>query len=114
MAARRSGVTGDDRHFICAPRDWPSVLSLLHAKGARVSAAKVTGSAAAGPVLRLEHVSKVFCDSLNVARRYAMTDLLRPQRGRESKLRKHEFLALHDVSLELEKGQTLLVLGVPD
>jgi ABC-type polysaccharide/polyol phosphate transport system ATPase subunit len=79
-----------------------------------VSAAKVKASAVTGPVLRLEHVSKVFCDSLNVARRYAMTDLLRPQRGRESNLRKHEFLALHDVSLELEMGQTLLVLGVPD
>ena len=65
------------------------------------------------PLLRLEHVSKVFCDSLNVARKYAITDILRPRRDRLSHLRQGEWVALRDVSFELNAGKTLLVLGGP-
>lgn len=68
-------------------------------------------SVAAEPVLRFDHVSKVFCDSLVLARKYAMRDMVRPRHDRLSELRPGEWVGLRGVSFELQAGKTLLVLG---
>jgi ABC-type polysaccharide/polyol phosphate transport system ATPase subunit len=76
-----------------------------------VSATEV--AAPVEPLLRFEHVGKVFCATQRVARRYAMRDILRRRRNRLSALRPGEWTGLRDISFELRRGETLLVLGLP-
>ena len=63
-------------------------------------------------MLRFEGVGKVFCETQRVSRRYAMRDILRPRRDRLAHQRTGEWIALRDISFELNAGETLLVLGM--
>jgi lipopolysaccharide transport system ATP-binding protein len=68
----------------------------------------------AAPVLSVSHLSKTYCKDLRRSLRYGLADMLREVAGplgRAAGLRRGEFLALDDVSLELGRGQALAVLG---
>jgi len=66
-------------------------------------------------VLKVEHVAKKYCRSLKRSLWYGVADLLgeiTAQDGSQGRqLRADEFLALDDVSFELERGQCLGLLG---
>ena len=64
------------------------------------------------PALRFDHVTKVYCGSLKLARMYAFRDLVWPRRDRPSRLRKSEWLVLRDITFDLQAKETLLILGV--
>ena len=68
----------------------------------------------APPVLSVSHLSKTYCKDLRRSLRYGLADMLREVAGplgRPAGLRRGEFLALDDVSLELAPGEALAVLG---
>src|SRR3972149_1313084 len=65
-------------------------------------------------VIRVEHVSKKYCKSLNRYMLYGVKDIGRNLCGLNShsdKLREHEFWAVDDVSFELKKGEALGLIG---
>lgn len=66
-------------------------------------------------VLRVDHVAKKYCRSLKRSLWYGLNDLLgevSAQDGSKRRLlRRDEFLALDDISFELERGQCLGLLG---
>ncbi len=67
-----------------------------------------------GVVLSVRNVSKKFCKSLKRSMFYGLTDLARDLvgvRNDTSSLRKDEFWAVDDISLELRKGQVLGIIG---
>ena len=66
------------------------------------------------PVLSVSHLSKTYCKDLRRSLRYGLADMLREvvgPLGRPAGLRRGEFLALDDVSLEVGRGEALAVLG---
>jgi lipopolysaccharide transport system ATP-binding protein len=68
----------------------------------------------AAPVLSVSHLSKTYCKELRRSLRYGLADMLRELAGplgRPPGLRRGEFLALDDVSLDLGRGEALAVLG---
>lgn len=77
-----------------------------------MSAAPIDRAARQG-VLRFDHVSKVFCRQLNVARRYAFADILRGGYDRVGSPRRLEARVVHDVSFEATPGRPLMVVGTP-
>ncbi len=65
-------------------------------------------------VISVEHVSKKYCKSLKRSMFYGMMDIGRNLLGRSSRpdvLRKDEFWALDDISLEVKKGETIGIIG---
>jgi len=65
-------------------------------------------------VIKVEHVSKKFCKSLKRSMVYGVTDIAKNAIGLKSnsqKLRKDEFWAVHDVSFEVKRGETLGIIG---
>lgn len=66
------------------------------------------------PVLSVSHLSKTYCKDLRRSLRYGLADMLREvvgPLGRRAGLRRGEFLALDDVSLNVGPGEALAVLG---
>jgi lipopolysaccharide transport system ATP-binding protein len=65
------------------------------------------------PVLYVDKVSKKFCSHLRWSMFYGILDTLKFGLGiaLPKRLRNHEFMALQDVSLELQKGEILGLLG---
>lgn len=66
-------------------------------------------------VLSVKNVYKKFCKDLKYSMIYGMIDLVKNLIGIKpdySKLRKHEFWALENVSFELKKGQVLGLIGI--
>lgn len=64
--------------------------------------------------VKLDHVSKKFCPQLRRSMVYGLTDIGRNIFGmgtNSDKLRKGEFWAVNDVSLELRRGETLGLIG---
>ena len=70
-----------------------------------------SATAASPVVLRLDHVSKVFCESFELARTYAIRDIFGGRPGGAGQLRPGEWLAVRDVSFAVRRGERLLVLG---
>lgn len=65
-------------------------------------------------VISVENVSKKYCKSLKKSMYYGAMDIGRNMLGlssRSEKLRKDEFWALHDISFEVRKGETLGIIG---
>jgi len=62
--------------------------------------------------LAFEHVTKVYCGSLKLARMYAFRDVMWPRGDRAHRLRKSEWVVLRDLNFEVKAKQTLLVLGL--
>lgn len=73
------------------------------------------GSHGTGTVLSVATVSKRFARSLSTARRHGLTDIVDELRNRHRpdrpELRGDEFWAVDDVSLELEAGEALGIVG---
>lgn len=65
------------------------------------------------PAISFDHVGKVYCENIDLARSYAFRDMLKPTRRRAGELRRGEFFALRDVSLEVHPRRPLLVFGTP-
>ena len=66
------------------------------------------------PTLRVENLSKRFCRTLKRSLWYGVKDMASEMvlmRKERSKLRRHEFYALRDVSFELHRGGTLGLIG---
>jgi lipopolysaccharide transport system ATP-binding protein len=66
------------------------------------------------PVLKVQHLSKIYCRDLKRSLWYGVTDLTRElllQRQNRSVLRRDEFWSLQDVSFELQQGETLGLVG---
>ena len=64
--------------------------------------------------IKVEHVSKKYCKSLKRSMFYGVKDIGRNTIGLSShpdRLRKDEFWAIDDVSFEVEKGETLGIIG---
>ena len=61
-------------------------------------------------IISLEGVKKTYFDDIDVSRNRAMVELVVGKNHRGG-LREGEFYALKDISLEVEKGESLLVLG---
>jgi ABC-type polysaccharide/polyol phosphate transport system ATPase subunit len=64
--------------------------------------------------IEVEHVSKKYCRTLRGSIRYGVKDIARNAVGLSSNsdvLREDEFWALDDVSLEVERGDTLGIMG---
>ena len=64
-------------------------------------------------LLQVENVSKKLCKNLQLSLRYGLKDIGKQMFGlpMSKTLRKEEFWALKDISLELEKGDCLALLG---
>jgi len=65
-------------------------------------------------VIKVEHLSKKYCNFLKRSMYYGMTDIGRNMFGLAShseRLRKGEFWALDDVSFDVKKGETLGIIG---
>lgn len=65
------------------------------------------------PIVQVEHVCKKYSRNANAHLSYGLGDLFRHLLGRKPslELRKDEFFAVKDVSLELEPGETLALIG---
>ena len=66
-------------------------------------------------LVSVEGVSKKFCSDLRRSLRYAVSDTVRDLLGRSrtpAVLRRDEFWALRDVSLQVRRGESLAVMGV--
>jgi len=64
--------------------------------------------------ITLEHVSKKYCKNIKDSMVYGMTDIGRNLVGLKScsdQLRKNEFWAVNDVSFEVNRGETLGIIG---
>jgi lipopolysaccharide transport system ATP-binding protein len=64
-------------------------------------------------MIAFDNVSKIYCNSIDRSRSYAIRDMLRRKKRDPGTLRKNEFLALKDVSFHLNTGESLLILGTP-
>ncbi len=62
-------------------------------------------------VLRVDRVSKIFCEDFDLARSYAIREIFGLTRRAASALRAAEWVALRDVSFTVGCGETVLILG---
>ena len=65
------------------------------------------------PVVSVSRLSKKYCRELRRSLRYGLGDIAREMvgRGGEARLRPSEFWALHDLSFEVGRGESLAVIG---
>ncbi len=63
--------------------------------------------------IQIDHVSKKFCRTSTASVRYGLEDFARRLVGRSARarLRRDEFWALHDVSIEVNRGECLGLIG---
>lgn len=68
-----------------------------------------------GDALKVDHVSKKFCKSLNRSMRYGLSDIGKNLLGMSTNpgiLREDEFFAVNDVTFDVKKGDTFGIVGL--
>ncbi len=63
------------------------------------------------PLIHIAHLQKKFCKDMRWSMWYGMQDLLMAGQQHTDHLRKHEFWALNDINLDVQKGQSIGLVG---